>query len=298
MNIIQKLRVLFRRNLWLRKAIAFRLVPSGLFDSWIMKKELSAVWQERLKITVSSPDNEFIPRVEDAGKVIRGKQVMHNGIKINLGSYYGPEVAQVLKANRGVHEPQEERVFGEVLKKLPQKATMVELGAFWGFYSMWFQKEIHQAINHLVEPDPFNRVSGQLNFKLNDMQGHFHPFFVGREVNDSTATVSMNTFFEQQYLETVHILHSDIQGYELEMLEGADQVLKHVWFVFISTHSNDLHRKCEEILIGHGFKILTSIDKDDSYSEDGLIVAQHPDIDLMEKIELSRRTTHSKSISN
>lgn len=294
MSLVQNMRLLIRKNLWLRKLIAFRLVPTGLFDGVIMNKKLSATWQERLNITVSSPDNDFIPRVKNAGEVLRGKQIMHNGLKINLGSYYGPEVARVLKANRGVHEPQEERIFGEILKKLPKNAVMVELGAFWGFYSMWFQKEVPGAINHLIEPDPFNRVSGQLNFRLNGMSGKFYPYFIGKEQAGSKTSISMNTFFEQQNLKTVHILHSDIQGYELEMLEGANHALKNVWFVFISTHSNELHHRCEEFLVEQGFKLLTSIDKDDSFSEDGLIVAQHPEIHLMEKIELSRRRAHSQ----
>ena len=39
---------------------------------------------------------------------------MHNGLKIHLGSYYGPEGATQLIINKGVHEPQEEYVFQEV----------------------------------------------------------------------------------------------------------------------------------------------------------------------------------------
>jgi hypothetical protein len=38
--------------------------------------------------------------------------------------------------NRGVHEPLEEFVFQEVLKRLPEACAMIELGAYWGHYSM------------------------------------------------------------------------------------------------------------------------------------------------------------------
>ena len=33
---------------------------------------------------------------------------MHNDIQIGLGSYYGPEMTQLILQNMGVHEPEEE----------------------------------------------------------------------------------------------------------------------------------------------------------------------------------------------
>jgi hypothetical protein len=155
-GVIQKIRILARKNLAIRKLIAFYLVPTGLFDKVLLNKPLDRIWQERLRITISSPDNQYIKRVKNAGDVVKGKQIMHNGIVINLGSYYGPEVARILKENKGVHEPQEERVFQEVLDVLPKDAVMIELGAFWGFYSMWFKSKITNGINYLIEPDSFN----------------------------------------------------------------------------------------------------------------------------------------------
>ena len=48
-----------------------------------------------------------------AGRVIGPNQVMHNGLLICRDSYHGSPVRLMLGRNRGVHEPQEERVFGE-----------------------------------------------------------------------------------------------------------------------------------------------------------------------------------------
>jgi hypothetical protein len=39
---------------------------------------------------------------------------------------------------KGYHEPQEELVFHKVMKRLPPNATMIELGGYWAFYSLWF----------------------------------------------------------------------------------------------------------------------------------------------------------------
>jgi hypothetical protein len=117
---------------------------------------VSAIWQKRINHVLESADNKFIPKVEDAGEIRNGTQVMHNGLLIKLGSYYGPEYSKMLLLSKGVHEPQEERVFQEVLKAMPSGAIMLEMGVFWSFYSLWFQKEIKHAVNFMVEPDTFN----------------------------------------------------------------------------------------------------------------------------------------------
>jgi len=73
----------------------------------------------------------------------------------------------MLERCKGVHEPQEEKVFDLVLKKLPGEAVMIELGAFWGFYSMCFCMENKKNKSYLVEPDAGALQSGLNNFKLN-----------------------------------------------------------------------------------------------------------------------------------
>ncbi len=288
--MIQQIRKVIRKSPWIRKWFALHIVPLGIFDRVILSKKLNQEWKVRLKTTLASPDNEHIPRVSNAGNVISGKQVMHNGLKINLGSYYGPEVAQILYQNKGVHEPQEERVFQEVLKTLPEGATMIELGAFWGFYSMWFNSKLKDAENYLIEPDPFNLASGQLNFRLNKLKGSFHSYYIGKGKSEKERIINIDSFCKEQAIQTIHLLHSDIQGFEFEMLEGAEQSLSRVWFVFVSTHSNALHEQCQKFLEKRNFKIICSANKDQSFSEDGLIVAQHSDINLLEPIDISIRS--------
>ena len=48
----------------------------------------------------------------------------------------------MLLENKGVHEPQEEKAFLEVLNYVEKGSTMIELGSYWGFYSLWFNKKI------------------------------------------------------------------------------------------------------------------------------------------------------------
>ena len=57
-----------------------------------------------------------LPRVADAGRLSGGVQLMHNGLRVVEGSYYRWRGTRMFAATGGVHEPQEERVFAEVLK--------------------------------------------------------------------------------------------------------------------------------------------------------------------------------------
>jgi len=278
--MFRQIREIARKNIFLRKFIGYYLASSGLFDNYLKKYPLSENWKLRLKTVMASPDNEFIPRDKYAGVIKSGKQYMHNGIKIHLGSYYGPEYAKMLELNRGVHEPQEERVFSEVLATIPAGGTMIEMGAFWSFYSMWFQKEIKNSKNYMIEPDAFNLGHGKRNFKLNKMKGDFNQAFVGRSSfkKESIPTICIDDFVIEKKISFIDILHSDIQGFEYEMLEGARRtfVENKIGYVFISTHSNEIHYKCLDFLKEQNFIIIATADLEQTYSEDGLIVGRSP----------------------
>src|SRR4051794_8085647 len=96
----------------------------------------------RFREIVSDPLNLLIERVPMAG-LVEGDQVyLHNGLKvpgIGPGAYYGP-FSSVLIINRGVHEPLEEYVFQELLKRLGGVASLIELRAHLGHYLMLLQK--------------------------------------------------------------------------------------------------------------------------------------------------------------
>ena len=291
--MIQAIRTRMRKSSQLRNFIAHKLVPLGLLDSYFKKYQLSEIWLERLNDTVKCSDNQYIQRVKDAGEIIKGKQIMHNGLKINLGSYYGPEVAKILYENKGVHEPQEERVFAEILKEIPDNGTMIELGAFWSFYSMWFNKEVKEAKNFMIEPSLFNMTSGKGNFKLNNMKGDFHHAFIGKtsSTKDDPPIVCIDDFIEMKKIKYIDILHSDIQGFEHDMLLGTEKTIAQnkVGYIFISTHSNEVHYNCLNFLKERQFFIIANCDKDNTFSEDGLIVAHAPHINFHKQIEISKK---------
>ena len=289
------LRKYFRKHLWLRQFIAYHLAPSGFFDRYFRNYKLSPYWKNRVDEVLACEDNAAIPRVGNAGVIKGGKQVMHNGLKVNLGSYYGPEYAKMLLLSKGVHEPQEERIFMEALKGLPAGAVMIELGAFWSFYSMWFNKEVAGAVNIMVEPDAFNIGQGKRNFKLNGMRGEFIQAFIGKDQNAGNKTLSIDKLVKERDISFIHMLHSDIQGYEYEMLVGAETTLHEnkVGYLFISTHSNEVHYKCVNLLEQKKYLIICSIDLNETFSEDGLIVARNRQFNGIDCIPVQKKTAHA-----
>ncbi len=250
------------------------------------------LWERRHAEVIACPDNAHIPRVADAGVVSGDVQTMHNGVRIKTGSYYGDEVTRMLERNRGVHEPQEERVFGAVLAYLRERPTMLELGAYWGFYSLWFLKERPGGRAILVEPESENLARGRENFALNDASGEFVQGFVGAAPGRSFVgrrTVCVDELMEEYRVDRLDVLHSDIQGFEMQMLDGAKRTLEagRVDYVFISTHSPELHGACRERLRSLGLALLADASMEDTYSLDGLLAARRPELPGPAPIEIA-----------
>ncbi|MBP6794871.1 MAG: FkbM family methyltransferase [Saprospiraceae bacterium] len=281
-----------KKNIFFRKMIGYHLASSGLFDAYFKNYELSEFWQKRVLDVLSSPDLHEISTVPNAGQISGGKQIMHNGLRIHIGSYYGPEYARMLIQSKGIHEPQEERVFQEVLKTLPPNSTMIELGAFWSFYSMWFQQKIKGAKNYMIEPDAFNLGHGRRNFKLNGFNGDFTQAFVGKESKSGQPqTICIDDFAAAKKIDFIDMLHCDIQGYEYEMLQGAIRTFQSnkIGYVFISTHNKSVHDQCTQFLIDKSFTIIAAADMQETYSEDGFIGAKAPGYDGLQSLHISKK---------
>ena len=258
------------------------------------KYQITENWKKRSNLVRESEDNQRITHTADAGQIKHDHQVMHNGLKISLASYYDYGNTVLIRDNRGVHEPQEEFAFQEVLKQMPEGSSMLELGSFWAFYSMWFAHEVKGARCIMVEPDPHKMNFGKLNFKLNGLKGHFEPGYIDKDTDlkPRIPVLSVDFLIKKHNIDFLHVLHSDIQGFELKMLKGAATALKEkkIGFVFISTHSNELHEQCSKELTDNGYEIVCSANLDESYSWDGLLVAKKKGFTNLEVLNISKRT--------
>lgn len=229
----------------------------------------------RFREVISDPINVLIERVPEAG-IVEGDEVcLHNGIRvpvIGTGAYYGA-FSQLLVINRGVHEPLEEYVFQELLKKLPAAPQMIELGAYWAHYSMWLKKERPAATTIMVEPDPDNLAAGQANFLRNGFEGEFIRAAV------ASGHWELDLFLKTRGISRLDILHADIQGYELQLLEKGSEAFKAAAmdYVFVSTHSQEIHRHIITELAKFDYRVEVSSDFDhETTSFDGFVFASSP----------------------
>lgn len=242
----------------------------------MLPKAAAADFPGRFREIIADPLNLLIRRVPAAGRLQDGCVVLHNGHRVPVageGAYYG-NFSQILILNRGVHEPLEEYAFQQMLPHLPAAPRMLELGAYWGHYAMWCCQARPAAQVVLVEPEPANLTAGQVNFNRNGHQGRFIRGFVDR------GGFGVDAFLDETGWDRLEVLHSDIQGHEIAMLEDAGQALAagRVDYLFISTHGQDLHARVRQILAGYGYRIEADADfAAQTTSHDGFVLAVHPD---------------------
>lgn len=130
---------------------------------------------------------------------------------------------------------------------------------------------------------PPSRISGKVLIGRESKRAV--PFKCNDRNVQKIPQVSVDELVAREKIPCLDILHADIQGSELEMLQGATSCIenKRIGFVFISTHhhaiSGDplIHQRCREFLLDHGGTILADHIVSESYSGDGLLVAAlHP----------------------
>jgi len=268
----------------------------------------------RVAMTISCRDTDYIPKVKDAGKIQdrNGQkiQVMHNGMVVTAGGYWGDWMTKIIKNLKGHHEPQEEKIFYEIIKKLRKGSTMIELGSFWSYYSLWFHTEIKDAVNICCEPDENNLEVGKQNAKLNSANNIVYCKAAagskdGTEVElamdsdpNTTKKVivrSVDSLVKEYNIEYLDLLHMDIQGFELDALHGAIETIRagKLRFLIVSTHhylfSKDplTHQNCIDFIKENGGHIIASHTVPESFSGDGLIAASFSEKDAAMTVDVS-----------
>lgn len=255
---------------------------------------------ERTLMTIGCRDTDGIPKVQGAGSIVQqGEhlvQLMHNGLRVQAGGYYGDWMAQIIRGLQGHHEPQEELVFHHLLRFIRHGSRMAELGAFWAYYTLWFLKEIPGSTALCVEPDAYNLSVGRQNAWLNGMLERvaFSNAWIGGQADEGRAAATENSTGEVRLPvmdmdsvarslagQPIELLHMDIQGAELGFIESMAAAVqsKLLRFVMVSTHHSSIsgskttHPDCVEALRSLGATILVEHDVIESYSGDGMILA-------------------------
>lgn len=276
----------------------------------------------RTLMTIECGDCHAIPKVSDAGRIVRSNdgdmQIMHNGIKVVAGGYHGDWMAHVIRALQGHHEPQEEAVFHALLRTCRHNSLFVELGAFWAYYSLWYLHEIPGSKTLCIEPDPNNKAVGERNARLNGLEDRmtFLQGFVGgtrqTALRGTVETISepvilpcydVDAILELCGQEVIEILHADVQGAELPLLISAKKAVeqKRIRFIVVSTHHSSIsgstttHQDCLAQILALGGRILAEHNVQESFSGDGLIVASFFPSD--ERVSIPRISRNASQLS-
>lgn len=252
--------------------------------------------QMRIALTLSCRDSDAIPKVAAAGAIMErddgAVQVMHDGTLVRVDGYCGGWMTEIIHRLRGHHEPQEELIFHHLLPHARPGSLIVELGAWWAYYTAWYLGAVPGAEAVCVEPDPANLELGRANLVLNGRTAEFINAALGGEYRPQvefhrtghaeTVTIEsldMPALAARLRGRPVEMLHMDMQGCELAFLRSLRRCGTPVRFVVASTHhelisgSATTHADCLAELRCQGAMILAEHDVLESYSGDGLIVA-------------------------
>jgi len=272
----------------------------------------------RVRLTVSCKDSDQIAKVDGAGGVREERgcrvQVMHNGLLVEAGGYFGDWMAEIIRVLRGHHEPQEERVFDQIVRRLAAEGGpgfMIEFGSFWTYYGLWFCRAVPSARVIAVEPDPAYLEVGRRNAALNDLSRSvtfvhaaigdrpgqtmvFRAESDGREY--AVEQCDLASVMRSSDLERVDLVLADVQGAETTLLERATPILTagRVRFLVVSTHHHSIsgdaltHQRALEQLTGLGAHVICEHTIGESFSGDGLIAVSFDDRDREFVVEVSR----------
>ncbi|MCX7320618.1 MAG: FkbM family methyltransferase, partial [Hyphomicrobiales bacterium] len=184
--------------------------------------------------------------------------------------------------------------FHEVMKHIPQRATMLELGGFWSYYSLWFKSEHGMQRNsYVVEPDPNHIAIGRANAALNGQDITFVQACVGAEParalhfrtesagNIKIPQISVPMFLRERGIDRLDLLHCDTQGMETQVISSCETLLRNgtIRFGVFSTHHHEIsgdpltHQRCLAMVQDFGGRVLVEHDVHESFSGDGLIAA-------------------------
>lgn len=283
---------------------------------------------ERFKLVLSDPAIRSIYNWNpNRGKFNADKTMVAphwgpNGTFLYRDTYYG-EFIDILALTGGIHEPIEEFAFQCILDDLQRNTrmpTMMELGSYWCFYSLWFlsvfkwdcrlvslemgEREYADGLRNLRyncgdakiwlnDDNTYATIYKKNKLNLFDKNAPMVHHVRGRASDhdgigdDGIRNYTLETLCKETILDSmpfVDILHVDIQADEYKVLSASRDFLKtHVGYLVINTHTNEIHASCLALLQACQFVVEGEVDLTETFSEDGIIVARRstfPALDL------------------
>ena len=215
---------------------------------------------------------------------------MHEGTLVLAGGYCGPWMSRIIAGLEGHHEPQEELLFHALITHTQPGTLMVELGAYWAYYTNWYLGAVPGSRAVCVEPEAAHLVIGRRNLGLNDRKAELILACIGEKYRpaaedesqgiEAVECLDMAALQERIDNEQIELLHMDVQGAETGFLRSMRRSAPvQVRFLVVSTHHESItgspstHADCLAELRDQGAVILAEHSVAESFSGDGLIVA-------------------------
>ena len=227
--------------------------------------------------------------------------VFDNGVQV-YDNHLWPDQRERYR-KRNVHEAEEEDTFVEILRSLPPDGCFVDIGSAIGYYPLLAKQMVPGLVVHAVEPLELHRRQFLENIALNGLaQRDFtiHEEAISSSVGrarfledgygsgiqrssgaartESRCVLDVRTTTLDRLMERigrhVDLCQMDVQGHELDVLEGARRTLDSggITTFLIGTHSPRLHRLCMALLTDHGYEILHDL-YDTREQPDGILAA-------------------------
>jgi FkbM family methyltransferase len=171
----------------------------------------------------------------------------------------------------------EARRFGDLLvfriNKGKDRPAMIELGCHWGFYSLLFRKFFPAGVSVLADSDLGSIALAQTNFQLNNLSkimcwGSIHPIDPNHNVFESGFKAAescpvpilsfRDTLLPLLKSDVVDIVHMDIQGSELPLLQELEQqgvLSNRIVNLFVATHNIEEHKEVLNLLQKNSFEV-------------------------------------------
>ena len=274
---------------------------------------------KRIALTLSCRDCDALPKVSDAGRFreVDGVtvQVMHNGVLVEKDAYCGAWITEIIRCLRGHHEPQEELIFSRMVERLlatEERPSMIELGSWWAYFSLWFRRALPRSHVVAMEPDQRFLEVGRRNFGFNRESATFihgaigpHPGETMRFLAESDGgfhdvpQYDVAALMSLGGLDRISLLLADIQGAETILIEQLRPLIARgcIRFLLISTHHHSIsgdpmtHQKVLAEIQAGGGHVIAEHTVGESFSGDGLIAASFDprDAEMVVKISLARQ---------
>jgi len=190
------------------------------------------------------------------------KTTQYKNIKMLAGQGHYPGSGPLSNNNYTEEIKDFQMVLNDIKNTQNTHPVMMEIGAFWAFWSLMFRDTFKHGKNILIEPIQQHLNVGLKNFQINDFDcSSYHAAFnIDTQCTLFTKNiVSFEHVWNEEKLDTLDLLHADIQGAELPLLEKLDQDQylhdNKIKMLVIATHSKIIHQKILEIFKRNHYNI-------------------------------------------